>query len=240
MKEKYVALILGIMCFLLTVGIFMQVKTVSQNSIKLGTNRAENELRDSVLKWKEKYDLAYESLETKEIRLEKLREKASNTGESSENFKTNLEINNAALGLTEVVGQGITITLKDGDGIGGSKLDLSSYLVHYSDLIEVINALKNAGAEAISVNDQRITNSTAITCVGNVIKINNEKVGVPFTINAIGSPEKLYGALTMLGGYIDKLKDEGVSVKVEKQNSITIPKFTGVYKFEYASRGELR
>lgn len=238
MKEKYIAIMLGAMCFLLTVGIFMQVKTVSQNSIKLGTNRAENELRDNVLKWKEKYDLAYDQLETKEVKLDKLREKASNTGESSEIVKTELEENNVALGLTEVIGQGITITLKDGTGSGGSKLDLSSYLVHYSDLIEVINSLKNAGAEAISVNDQRITNSTAISCIGNVIKINNEKVGVPFVINAIGSPEKLYGALTMLGGYIDKLKDEGVLVTVDKQSSITIPKYTGIYKFEYASKAE--
>lgn len=238
MKEKYIAIMLGSMCFLLTVGIFMQVKTVSQNSIKLGTNRAENELRDNVLKWKEKYDLAYESLETKEAKLDKLREKASNTGETSDTVKEDLENNNAALGLTELVGQGITITLKDGTGSGGSKLDLSSYLVHYSDLIEVINALKNAGAEAISVNDQRVTNSTAISCIGNVIKINNEKVGVPFVINAIGSPEKLYGALTMLGGYIDKLKDEGVIVTVDKQQSITIPKYTGIYKFEYARYAE--
>lgn len=238
MKEKYIAIMLGIMCFLLTVGIFVQVKTVSQNSIKLGTNRAENELRDNVLKWKEKYDLAYETLETKEAKLDKLREKASTTGESSDTVKTDLEMNQAVLGLTEVVGQGITITLKDGTGSGGSKLDLSSYLVHYSDLIEVINALKNAGAEAISVNDQRITNSTAISCVGNVIKINNEKVGVPFVINAIGSPEKLYGALTMLGGYVDKLKDDGVIVNVDKQTSITIPKYTGIYKFEYASKAE--
>lgn len=238
MKEKYIAVMLGSMCFLLTVGIFVQVKTVSQNSIKLGTNRAENELRDNVLKWKEKYDMAYEGLEMKEARLDKLREKASNTGETSDSVKVDLENNQIALGLTEVVGQGITITLKDGTGSGGSKLDLSSYLVHYSDLIEVINALKNAGAEAISVNDQRVTNFTAISCVGNVIKINNEKIGVPFVINAIGSPEKLYGALTMLGGYVDKLKDDGVSVTVEKQTSITIPKYTGVYKFEYASKAE--
>ena len=111
MKEKHISIILGFMCFLLTVGIFMQIKTVSQNSIKLGTNRAENELRDSVRKWKEKYDLAYDQLEKKEARLEKLREKASNTGESSESIKTELETNNIELGLTEVIGQGITITL---------------------------------------------------------------------------------------------------------------------------------
>ena len=49
MREKYIGIRLGFICFLLTVGIFMQIKTVNQNSIKLGTNRAENELKDKNL-----------------------------------------------------------------------------------------------------------------------------------------------------------------------------------------------
>ena len=237
MKEKYIGILLAVMCFLLTVGICVQINTVSATSTGFGGTYVENELRDSVLKWKEKYDLAYEKLETKEAKLDKIREYVSTTDENSENDKIELGNNTMALGLTEVVGQGVSITLSDGEATG-TKLDVSSYLVHYSDLIEVINALRNAGAEAISINDERITNATAITCAGNIIKINNEKVGVPFVINAIGSPEKLYGAITMLGGYIDKLKDDGVNVKIEKQTSITIPKYDGVYKFEYATVAE--
>lgn len=233
MQEKNIAILLGVMCFLLTVGICVQMKTVTKTASRMGRTYAENELRDSVLKWKEKYDLAYDNLETKEAKLEKLRETASSSSESSESVKSDLERNNMALGLTEVIGPGITITLKDAE-IATNKLDISSSIVHYSDLIEVINALKNAGAEAISVNGERIVNPTAIACVGNVIKVNNEKVGVPFIINAIGSKEKLYGALTMLGGYIDKLKEDGVTVEITEQNSITIPKYDGVYKFEYA------
>ena len=237
MKEKNIAILLGGMCFLLTVGICIQVKTVNTNASTMGRTYAENELRNSVLKWKEKYDLAYEQLETKEARLEKLRDTVSSSSDSSENAKIELEKNNMALGYTEVIGSGITITLKDGE-IAANRLDVSASLVHDTDLIEVINALKNAGAEAISVNGERIVNTTAITCAGNIVKVNNEKIGVPFVINAIGSPEKLYGALTMLGGYISKLEDDGVSVKIEKQNSITIPKYDGVYKFEYAKSAE--
>lgn len=233
MQEKKVAVLLGVMCFLLTVGICVQMRTVTSTASRMGRTYAENELRDSVLKWKEKYDLAYDNLETKEAKLDKLRETASTSSESSETVKTDLERNNMALGFSEVIGNGITITLKDAES-ATNKLDISSSLVHYSDLIEVINALKNAGAEAISINDERIVNTTAITCAGNIIKINNEKVGVPFVINAIGSSEKLYGALTMLGGYIDKLKDDGVTVEIEKKETITIPKYDGVYKFEYA------
>lgn len=237
MKEKHIAILLGGMCFLLTVGICVQIKTVNTNSSAMGRTYAENELRNSVLKWKEKYDLAYEQLETKEVRLEKLRDNVSNSSESSETAKIELEKNNMALGYTEVIGSGVTITLTDGE-IATNRLDISSSLVHDADLIEVINALKNAGAEAISVNGERIVNTTAITCAGNIVKVNNEKLGVPFIINAIGSPEKLYGALTMLGGYIGKLEEDGVGVKIEKQNSITIPKYDGVYKFEYAKVAE--
>lgn len=233
MKEKNIAIMLGIMCFLLAVGISVQVRTVTSNASKFGRTYAENELRDNVLKWKEKYDLAYEDLQRKEAKLEKLRDTVSTSSESLEKVKIDLEKNNMALGYSEVIGPGITITLKDGD-VSNSKLDVSSYLVHYADLIEVINALKNAGAEAISVNGERIVNTTAIDCGGNIIKINNEKVGVPFVINAIGSKEKLYGALTMLGGYLDKLTEAGVIVETIQQNSITIPKYDGVYKFEYA------
>lgn len=233
MKEKNIAILLGTMCFLLTIGICVQINTVSKTDSQMGRTYAENELRNSVLKWKEKYDSAYDKLETKEAKLDKLRETASLSDEDSEKSKSELEKNNMALGYTEVIGSGITITLKDGK-VSANKLDVSASLVHDADLIEVINALKNAGAEAISVNGQRIANTTAVTCAGNIIKINNEKVGVPFIINAIGSPEKLYGALKMNGGYISTLEEDGVDVTIEKQSSITIPKYEGVYKFEYA------
>ena len=65
-------------------------------------------------------------------------------------------------------------------------------------------------------------------------------MGTPFVINAIGSPSLLYGSITIKGGYLDILKSAGVQVKatqVEK-DSIVIPKYEGVYKFEYATRDE--
>ena len=104
MKEKNIAILLGVMCFLLTIGICVQVRTVITNASTMGRTYAENELRNSVLKWKEKYDVAYEQLETKEARLEKLRDTVSNSSESSETAKVELEKNNMALGYTEVIG----------------------------------------------------------------------------------------------------------------------------------------
>ena len=66
MKNGKIAILLGTMCFLLTIGIFIQVKTVSQSGTKVARTLSEKELRDNVLEMKEKYEKQYKILEGKE------------------------------------------------------------------------------------------------------------------------------------------------------------------------------
>ena len=101
------------------------------------------------------------------------------------------------------------------------------------DVLSVINELKNAGAEAISINDQRIVPTTGIICGGNIIDINGQKVGAPFEIKAIGLPEQL-AALERTGGYLELLKSYSIEVSLKKSNNITIPKYTGTINYQYA------
>ena len=89
------------------------------------------------------------------------------------------------------------------------------------------------GAEAIEINDQRITNTSSITCEGNVTKINGEKIGSPFVIKAIGSQGLLYGQLTRPGSYLSLMSDDGIVVDVSKSDDISIEKYKGVVNFEY-------
>ena len=153
------------------------------------------------------------------------------------NYILEIKKNNMLLGLQEVKGEGLLIKLADNNtGIlknGSEALDPSSQIVHYDDLIEVINALNNSGAEAISVNGQRIVQTTAITCEGNVIKINGQKVSSPFTIKAIGSQGLLYGSLTMIGGYLYILDEAGVIVETTQSDNLTVEKYTGVISYKY-------
>ena len=72
MKNKKIALLLGAMCFLLTIGIFIQVKTVSQSGTQAARTMGEKELRDNVLELKEKYEKQYKILEGKEKELNAL------------------------------------------------------------------------------------------------------------------------------------------------------------------------
>lgn len=238
-NKMKVAVVLGIMCCFLTAGICVQMKTVKNSVTTVGRTQAENELRDSVLRWKEKYENANEKLENKEEELEKLRESVVNSTDSSSDLTSRLQEYNALLGYTEVKGPGIVITLQDGDSsvLGGLA---TQYIVHDEDLYQVVNALKNVGAEAISINGQRITNRTAIACVGNVITVNEQKLGSPFVIQAIGPSLYLHSSLTMPGGYLEYLKGYGVKVDVKQidKDTIVIPKYDGVYTSTYTSNVE--
>ena len=137
------------------------------------------------------------------------------------------------IGLTEVTGPGIIITLADSDIDSTSVFNSSDLLIHDIDLLKVVNELKNAGAEAISIKNQRVILTTPIICGGNIININGEKIGSPFEIKAIGSPEALAN-LSRPGGWLSKLEERGLKVSTpKKSNSITIPKYSGVLNFKY-------
>ena len=239
MNKKQIAILMGGMCCLLTLGICVQVKTIKNTTSAFGKTQTENELRDSVSRWQENYKNAYEKLSKKEDELEALREQAASNSENSNHLTESLAEYNTLLGYSELVGPGVIVTLNDGDPLLNNAF-LTNYIVHDEDIFEVVNALRNAGAEAISVNGQRIISSSAITCVGNVIKINNQKIGAPFVINAIGSSTWLESSLTMAGGYLDWIESQGVQVEVKKveKSEIIIPKYEGVYKYQYAERAE--
>ncbi len=234
-----ISILIGVMCMFLTIGICVQIKTVKSNTTTVGKTQSENQLRDSVLRWKEKYDSTYGRLESEEQVLETLRNEAASSNGSASDLSTKLEKYNLLLGYSDMVGKGVIVTLKDGDSATGIGLP-TNYIVHDEDLIEVVNALKNAGAEAISINDHRIVSKTGISCVGNVITINGDKVGAPFVIKAIGSTTQLYSAMTIPGGYIELLKNAGVQVKIEQdeKEKIVVPKYEGTYKYSYAKNAE--
>ena len=235
--KKTISIVLGIMCFALTLGICVQVKTVRGTNSTISQNYEENNLRAEVLKYKERYENRYKELEKAEKELEKVRQESTQNNEDLEDKEQQIQQGNKMIGLTEVTGPGVIITLSDSTKDASSALNASDLLVHDGDILSVINELKNAGAEAISINDQRLVPTSSIVCGGNIIEINGEKVGAPFEIKAIGLPEQL-SALSRPGGYLEILKNATVGVELKKSNNITIPKYEGVITYEYAKTVE--
>lgn len=239
MNKKQIAITLGIMCMILTLVSVVQIRTMNNASQVVSQTFTSNDLRDQVLKWKERYDYTYYQLQEAEDKLEEARQKASENTEGSAEKEEELKRNNILIGLTDVSGEGVIVTLKDNPSVSldSTILDPSMVIVHFGDILGIVNELKNAGAEAISINDQRIVSSTSITCEGNVININGEKTSSPFVIKAIGSSLYMNSALTRAGGTIEYL-NQYIQASVRQSNNITIKKYTGVINPKYMKDAE--
>ncbi len=233
LQKTTISIVLGVMCFALTLGICVQIRTVKDSNSVVSQNYEENNLRAEVLKYKEKYDNEYKNLEKAEQELENERKNSIQNNEQLKNKEEEIKMGNKMIGMTDVTGPGIIVTLSDSKKDANSVLNPNTLLVHDADVLSVINELKNAGAEAISINNQRLVTTSSISCGGNIIDINGEKIGAPFEIKAIGLPEQL-SALSRQGGYLEILKDASVGVELKKSNNITIPKYTGIISYQYA------
>lgn len=134
-----------------------------------------------------------------------------------------------AAGLATVSGKGIVIRLSD--NANAAKDAVGAFLpglVHDYDVLQVVNELRAAKADAISVNKTRITGYTPIRCVGPVIYVNWEPAAAPFVIEAIGDPQVLSSAMKMPGGILENLENQGLGVKIWTSNSLTIAASAGL------------
>lgn len=235
MEKRKIAIILGIMFCILTSAIIVQYKTIEDANKVAGTDD-NNELKTDVLKWKERYEEVYYALEDAEKVLEEKRNLATTNDNSSLKLQEQLKTLNSLIGTVDVTGAGVVITIADNTNVTSETVgifdNISNYLIHDRDLLRIVNELKNAGAEAISINGERIINTTSITCDGNVILINDNKVSSPFEIKAIGSQELILGGLLRTGGLLmDELDRYGLVRSVEKKDKITIYKYNGIIDY---------
>lgn len=234
MKKTKISILFGVICCILVIAISIQIKTIDEANKEVGKTTSNNDgLRDEVLQLRERYNNKYKELEEAELQLEQIRTQAVADNEEDAEKEKQIKQMEKLLGKTEVKGEGIVIVLDDNRDISADEvLNVGDYIVHYYDLMYITNELFNAGATAVSINDQRITTATGIMCDGNITRVNGEMVGVPITIKAIGFPEMLEGQLTRTGGYLEYLGNY-VKIEVQKSNDITIPKFDGVYVTDY-------
>jgi len=128
-----------------------------------------------------------------------------------------------AAGLTPVVGPGIIVTLDDAPGRVGPGEDQSPYVIHDIDLLQIVNELRAADAEAISINGQRLTATSAIRCNGPVTKVNGTPIVPPYEVRAIGDPKALQGALELPGGVLEILRPLNIQVKITLKSELELP-----------------
>ena len=142
------------------------------------------------------------------------------------------------LGLTDVVGEGIVIQLIDNEGKKLSE-DATVYRINQENIRRLINDLFAAGAEAISINGNRIISTSSIYTVGsNIIKVNGKKISSPYVINAIGNSEYLKSSVTGKGGSVDWVKELGHETSVDISKEIIIEKYEEEISSKYIKERE--
>lgn len=238
MKEKRkkgkitVTITIGIACFALVMIMFMQFKIVDQTDITSIENMRESELRTELANWKAKYDEVNEKYEETTNKVEEYKKNKQSNEETAHLVEDELAQGNKLLGKTDVEGTGIEIVLKDIENAEISKINAD-------DLLVIVNALKLAGAEAISINEQRIINMSDIVNINTsnsynlFIKVNGQRILSPYVIKAIGNQTYLEGELLGNGGYVDELKKIGHDVTIEKVNKLKINKYNNEIKTKY-------
>ena len=142
-------------------------------------------------------------------------------------------------GFTKVSGPGITLSVDDNPKAGsGDDRNFSPLMVHDFDLLQIVNELRSAKAEAISLNGKRLTNFTPIRCVGPTVLVNFEPIAAPFVIEAIGDQSMLVAALKLPGGIVDRLADAttgaGLQIKIDREDKITLPASESLPKLQNA------
>jgi len=140
-------------------------------------------------------------------------------------------------GLSAVTGPGVQVTMADSPQIPIGK-DPNNYIIHDYDLRVVVNALWAGGAEAITINNQRLISTSSIRCAGNTILVNYIRLASPYEIKAIGSPDKLVKALeqnnevkSLLKGYA---KAFALDIDINEASNLKLPGYKGSIGIKYA------
>ena len=224
MKAKITMTIsIGCISLILVMLMFTQFKTVDKTDITAIETMRETELRTELASWKSKYDEVNTRVEEQDIKINEYNEELKNDQNISTTLENEVKEAESYLGLTDLQGEGIVITLSDKD----------IYNIEYGDILSLVNELNIADAEAISINDERVVSMTDITLVNNrIVLVNAKKISGPYVIKAIGDKKYFESALNIKGGYIDYITSNGKGIEYELEDNITIPAYEEKEKLE--------
>lgn len=166
-----------------------------------------------------------------------LERKAAAEAGMQESFSRELEQAKTAAGLTAVKGPGVEVVLADATQVPPGS-DPNESVIHDCDVVAVVNALMGAGAEAVSVNGERVVATRAIRCAGNTILVNSTRLGNPYTVRAIGEPSALSSGVDSspdAGPIFKSYRSRyGLSATLTEVRSLTVPQYRGTLRPAHA------
>lgn len=172
---------------------FIRLETVEAFNIELDETKQEVEALEDYIEQK-KYQIEEYQQAVREGTLEEV------LSAEVQNLKKNSH-------LTALKGPGIVVTLEDSERELEEGEDPNNLIIHDLDVLNILNDLRRAGAEAIAINGQRVTSQTQIQCAGATITVNDVTYGQPFIIEAVGNPDTLNASINAPTSYAYILRE---------------------------------
>ena len=212
---------IALVCVVLGLMLAVQFRTTQDIRSTVPFQRIED-LSQRLLQAEKERDLLLEEVES-------LKTSSSKEVQSGE-----IESLKMGAGLLAVDGPGVVVTIDDSKRQTKTGENPNLYLIHDDDILKVINELWAAGAEVISINEQRLISSSEIRCAGPTLSVNNTRYSPPYEIRAIGDKKNLENSLKMRGGVVETLQFWGIQVNIKPEENIHVPAYKGTYHFSYA------
>ncbi|MGV9284652.1 DUF881 domain-containing protein [Streptomyces sp. NPDC003730] len=215
-------LIVALLLFGLGFGLAVQVASNSDNDSALRGARQEDLVR--IL---DELDDRTQRLEDEKQGLESQRDELENSSDQAEEARKQTLEKERQLGVlagtVAAQGPGITVTIEDRKGT-----------VEADMLLDAIQELRAAGAEAIQVNGVRVVAGTYLADSGNSVGVDGNKINAPYRFQVIGKPQDLEPALNIPGGVVQTLEKEQATVTVERSSKIVVDALRAAERPDYA------
>lgn len=235
-KNKFIIALLSI---ILGIFIAIQLKANVEAYVPITLQSIEN-TRAEIQLIKNELEELNEIILAKEEELKVLEDIANGDENIIDVLQDNLYKNMIISGYVKLEGPGISIKMYDNPSSEIVGFDINDDIIHDTDVLNIFNDLWLAGAEAISINNERVLSTSEIKCNGPIIRINSRAIGTPFIIRAIGDPQLLMASVNAPDTYGDLLKNVyfiGFEPKIEDR--VIIYEYKGDFAFNYAKpKGE--
>ncbi|WP_432409466.1 DUF881 domain-containing protein [Wukongibacter sp. M2B1] len=231
-KDK---VLIGIMCTILGIVLSLQFRVVQGNYLegRIPSQRLL-ELKSELKKVQEEKEKFKSERDEYEKNLNEIEKSASEDSAIIKRLNEELEKYKKAAGLTRVKGQGIEVVIDDPPKDLEYNYSGSVIMANYEFLVRIINYLNSAGAEAISINDQRVIANTEIQLAGSNLRINSVPTAPPYTIKAIGNPDTLKSSLDWRFGVVSEMREDwNLQVDIQENDEIIIERYNGVINYKY-------
>lgn len=144
-----------------------------------------------------------------------------------------------AAGTVPVRGSGLSVSLDDAppEGSYSPRIRPDDLVVHQQDIQAVVNALWAGGAEAMTLQGQRVTATSAFRCAGNILLLHGRVYSPPYVVEAVGDPDALRDALERSPGvqvYQEYVEAVNLGWAVEDHENLELPSYEGGLELRYA------